>query len=147
VAGAAAFALLSCRASAEPAARPVPTSPAAIATPVPTEVAITPSPIVETRYGEKRTRRLEPGECFLSGPTTDEGELLEYVELIPCSDAWDFRVLNTFELSAPSTYPGKSDFERSADTGCQPGTTVFLSPTRRDWAEGDRTIICLTSRG
>ncbi len=83
--------------------------------------------------------RLDAGECYNEAPET--GGLM--VELVGCSDDWEYRVLSSFAAADSPNYPGEDHFSLLAGEQCDRRFTEFLYPTSESWALGDRTVSCL----
>ena len=81
---------------------------------------------------------LSYGECYEGAPET--GDLM--VELVDCSGAWEFRALNSFEVTS-ERYPGKNFFEQRAQESCDRRSSHILSPGVESWSLGDRSVNCL----
>ena len=79
------------------------------------------------------------GECFNEAPETGGVQ----VELVNCSGAWQYRVLNSFDVAEIDTYPGEDFFQQRARERCDPRYTEFFFPLAENWELGDRTVICL----
>ena len=82
---------------------------------------------------------LSIGECYNEAPET--GWVL--VELVSCTDPWEYRVLGLFEVTDQVTYPGQSYFETRALESCDRRHSDFLYPFEELWKLGGRTVTCL----
>ena len=85
------------------------------------------------------THSLSSGECFNQAPETDHS----LVELVSCSDNWELRVLNSFEVADSDRYPGSAFFDQHAYARCDGRHTTFFFPLPESWRLGDRVVICL----
>lgn len=65
------------------------------------------------------------------------------VEVVSCTDKWQYRVLNSFTVNGSDRYPGEDHFRRSAFNECDQRYTTFLFPTEESWSLGDREVTCL----
>ena len=79
------------------------------------------------------------GECFNEAPET--GGL--QVELVDCSGAWQYRALNSFDVTGIDNYPERAYFRQGALEHCDPGYAVFFFPSVENWEIGVRTVICV----
>ena len=86
-----------------------------------------------------KLERLKVGDCFNEAPETD-GLL---VERIDCSEAWELRVLDSFDVEGTGRYPGGSFFDQLTYGTCDKRSTTTRLPSGDTWALGDRTVICL----
>ena len=84
---------------------------------------------------------LREGDCINS--TLPEGISIETVVILPCSEAWQYRVLNSFDVGDSDSYPGKEFFDQQGLETCDRRTTFFLFPSAESWERRDRTITCL----
>ena len=110
--------------------------PAATNTPVPRATA-TSTPLI----AEIDAIELQDGDCINS--TLPEGISIETVEIVPCNGPWQYRVLNTLEVSQSDTYPGEVVFTREALANCDKRSSWWLYPTSESWNQGDRAVSCL----
>ena len=84
---------------------------------------------------------LQDGDCINS--TLPEGIHVESVEIVTCDEPWQYRVLNTLEVSQSGTYPGEVVFTREALANCDKRSSWWLYPTSESWNQGDRAVSCL----
>ena len=63
--------------------------------------------------------------------------------IVPCSGAYDYRVLNTIATTLNGIIPLESYFGRQAATHCDDRTDVYYLPTVVSWNLGNRTFLCL----
>ena len=110
--------------------------PVATNTPVPRPTA-TNTPLV----AEIDAIDLQDGDCINS--TILDGIDIESVEIVPCDEPWQFRVLNTIEVTQTGSYPGEASFSREVFENCDRRHSFLLFPTRESWNLGDRAINCL----
>ncbi len=82
---------------------------------------------------------LRSGECFNEAPETGGIQ----VELVDCSGLWDYRLLNSFDVTGIRGYPGNHFFEQRARERCDRRHTTFFSPSADGWQMGDKTVNCL----
>ena len=82
---------------------------------------------------------LSSGECY--NEATESDDLL--VELVDCSGEWEFRVLNSFDVTDADRYPGEDFIKRRANESCDQRSSYFLFPDAESWQLGDRTVNCL----
>ena len=85
------------------------------------------------------SRSLRIGECFNSAPET--ADLM--VELVSCSNEWELRVLNSFDVANVDRYPGENFFQQRAYERCDRRYSYILFPLIESWPLGYRTIDCL----
>ena len=78
-------------------------------------------------------------QCARDAPETE----YQLIEIVPCSDLWEYRLLNTFPAQDSETYPDPIALERQALQNCNRRHTWTLLPSERTWLAGDRTIFCL----
>lgn len=92
---------------------------------------------------DKAWYQLEEGDCTNDPLPEDAG--LETVDTVSCSDAYEWRVVSTFEVPRQQSYPGVAFYDRMAWEQCDSRYTDFLFPLEEDWEEGNqiRTVICL----
>ena len=81
-------------------------------------------------------RTVQEGECFNEGPES------AYVELVPCTDEWESRVVSSFEVNPQGPYPGEGYFARTASEQCDRRYTYYLYPTVESWILGDSVVTC-----
>tara|TARA_Y100000590_G_scaffold224062_1_gene253444 strand:- start:238 stop:963 length:726 start_codon:yes stop_codon:yes gene_type:complete len=93
-----------------------------------------------------RITALQDGDCF-NGLSADLATEYYDVEVVPCSDPWMYKVLNSFKVDENGTYPGEYYFYEQFDTHCDRRATLFLFPYPESWELGDRTINCLSESG
>ncbi len=87
---------------------------------------------------------IQDGDCVTS--SLPEGVTIESVVIVPCSGAWEYRVLNSFDVTGLEDYPGKDYLSRAAFQQCDNRYTYILYPAQESWESrlsGDRTIRCL----
>ena len=107
----------------------------AIHTPGPTATS---TPLI----AEIQSIDIQEGDCIIS--TLPEGVRIDTVEIVPCTDMWEYRALNSFSVSPSSgSYPTQEFFSRQAYENCDRGSNVFLYPLEDAWKLNDRTITCL----
>ena len=82
---------------------------------------------------------VELGECYNEASETD-GVM---VELVDCSDPWEYRVLGTISVDDQTTYPGESFFEKRAFEGCDRRHSHSTYPLESFWMFGYRNVTCL----
>ena len=126
------------------AAQPTSTPAMPTSTPLPSPTprpTVTPTPETVTIS----VLEVDTGDC-LSDPANqlEMGTEFSSVEVIGCDGAWDFIVLDTFDMSG-GLYPNIADIDLAAER-CDHMTTWFLYPTRGSWGAGDRAINCLMAR-
>ena len=56
-----------------------------------------------------RITALQDGDCF-NGLSADLATEYYDVEVVPCSDPWMYKVLNSFKVDENGTYPGEYYF-------------------------------------
>ena len=93
---------------------------------------------------EKLDRMIGPAhlthsDCFNVPP--ESGGL--QVEVVPCSDRWELRVLNTFETTDSPDYPGDLRLNQESIEKCDRRTTWPHIPEPLLWDAGYRTTQCL----
>ena len=74
---------------------------------------------------------IQDGDCIDS--TIEEGVTIESVVIVPCSGAWQYRVVNSFTVDNSNDYPGEDFFVRLAIERCDRRYTDFLYPLRESW--------------
>ena len=84
---------------------------------------------------------LEAGQCFTEAPETSDLQ----VEMVDCSEHWDYQVVNIISVPPSSTYPGDSYFQERADRDCYSSSDTYFSPTAETWEIGDHQILCAKS--
>ena len=82
---------------------------------------------------------MRSGECFNEAFETGGVQ----VELVDCSEGWQYRVLGSFELTGIDGYPREAFFSQSASERCDPRYTEFLFPDPENWGFGDRSVNCI----
>ena len=65
------------------------------------------------------------------------------MELVSCSDNWEYRTLSSIAVEDAERYPGEDHFRKRAFSECDQRYTTSLFPTENSWALGDRGVICL----
>lgn len=78
---------------------------------------------------------LREGECY--------NEKTEYVELVSCSDNWEFQVVSLFEVTMGGPYPNVDYFDDQAETFCDDRYEFYFYPSLDNWTEGARTVQCI----
>ena len=101
-----------------------------------TATAETPTPSAEIQAME-----LEDGDCVNS--TLPEGVTVDTVVIVPCSGDWQYRVLNSFQVSDSEAYPDESFFLDQVAEDCVRQTSFYLYPSAEIWEQGYRTVNCL----
>lgn len=111
--------------------------PAATNTPVPRATA-TNTPLI----AEIQAINIQKGDCIVS--TLPEGIRIDTVEIVPCTDMWEYRALSLFEVATTARgYPDEDFFTQQAYESCEQESTFFLYPLEDSWRYGDRTVTCL----
>ena len=85
------------------------------------------------------TYSLDDNQCFNAAPETGH----EMVEQVDCNSAWDYRILDAFDVPDADEYPGDLYFGRQAYATCGAQAYDWLLPDENTWPVGDRTIICM----
>ena len=100
---------------------------------------------------------LEVGDCF---DDPDDFEEVASVPTADCAEPHDNEVYAVFDHgSADDAYPGDSDLQQAAATGCHDRFEAFVGypyadseidfgafwPSPSTWEDGDRAIVCLAS--
>ncbi len=63
---------------------------------------------------------------------------------MPCSGAWEYRAIDSFEVTGQGDYPSEDYLSEAAFRQCDSRFTYFLYPLRESWEyRNDRTISCL----
>ena len=119
------------RATNEAIDRPNPTATSA---PMPTATS-------ESLSADIRSVDIQEGDCINS--TLPEGITFYSVEIVPCTDAWQYRTLNLVSIKRSGGYPGIDYFLQRALEGCDPRVTAYVYPFSEAWEQGERTIACL----
>ena len=84
---------------------------------------------------------LEAGQCFNDAPETDALQ----VEIVSCTGAWDYQVVDIVPLPEDDSFPGDVYIESRADRDCATNTDYYFYPTYETWAIGDRQILCVST--
>ena len=108
--------------------------PAATNTPVPRATS-------ESLSAEISSIDIEEGDCINS--TLPEGITFESVEIVPCTQEFQYRTLNMFSLPDSGPYPAQDEFPDQAYQHCDPRFSVYIYPSRESWLQGDKRIACL----
>lgn len=87
---------------------------------------------------------VQQGDCITS--RLPDGSVFETVEIVVCSEDWQFRVVSSFEVEADRSFPGDAYFVQQAFVRCDRRYSDHLVPTEESWEQGDRTINCLQDR-
>ena len=85
--------------------------------------------------------RLNTEECFNEAPETEYA----LVELVSCSDEWEFQVIGSFLVPLDDAFPVDDYFEGMANQECDASFDFYYSPTAETWSLGDRAIVCVKS--
>ena len=87
---------------------------------------------------------LQDRDCF-NAPPVQEGKEVEvsFVDLVPCSNPWTYRVLDSFVATQDDAYPGRTYFEQEALRRCSDLYDAIVFPLIEDWVRGDRRVICI----
>jgi hypothetical protein len=90
-------------------------------------------------------RDAQPGQCLWR--EVPELTVWRGVKVVDCAgDQWQVKLLNRFTIDAASAFPGDAGFLEHARARCATGWTEFLAPSELDWADGNRTVVCLEHR-
>ena len=119
------------RATNEAIDRPNPTATSA---PMPTATS-------ESLSADIRSVDIQEGDCINS--TLPEGITFYSVDIVPCTDAWQYRTLNLISIKRSGGYPGIDYFLQQALEGCDPRVTAYVYPLSEAWEQGERRIACL----
>ncbi|MCE2469834.1 MAG: septum formation family protein [Dehalococcoidia bacterium] len=104
----------------------------------------TPSATTTPISAEIDSVEIQEGDCINS--TLPEGVDIESVVIVPCPGAWQYRALNTFDITDADDYPGENYFLRLADEKCDRRYTFILFPLEESWTNRlshYRTVTCL----
>ena len=82
---------------------------------------------------------LTPSDCFNRAPESAHVQ----VEIVDCSTRWHFRVLNTFQATNSTEYPGELRLWQESVQYCDRRTTVPIHPDPLTWSLDYRKIHCL----
>ena len=97
----------------------------------------TPTP----RSGDISIFDIRDGDCLVT-TLPDVGEMGR-IEIVPCTESWESRVLSSFVVESIATFPGNEFFSQPALNRCDRRYSFLMFPTKESWAAGDRTVICL----
>ncbi len=84
---------------------------------------------------------IRDGDCINS--TMAEGVSTESALVVPCGEAWQYRVLNSFDVADYDFYPGGYVFQQRAYESCDRRYSQILFPNDESWYLGYRTVNCL----
>lgn len=84
------------------------------------------------------------GDCIIS--RLPAGVEVEKVQIVLCSEEWQYRVLSSFEVEAGGSFPGDDYFVLKAFNECDRRYTYQTIPTSESWDQGDRTVNCLQDK-
>ncbi len=84
---------------------------------------------------------LEAGQCFNDAPETDALQ----VEIVSCTGAWDYQVVDIVPLPEDDSFPGDGYIEGRAEQDCGANTDYYFYPTYETWTIGDRQILCVST--
>lgn len=105
------------------------------------EAAATPEATSAPISAEIRWTEIRDGDCISS--KLSEGINLESVAIVPCSQSWQYRALNSLVVQDRETYPGEDLFRQRAYEECDRRYSFVLFPAAISWTKGDRLILCL----
>ena len=94
-------------------------------------------------FGQVSAFELRDEECFNEPNVLTIFDSEKPMTIVPCSGAYDYRVLNTIATTLNGIFPLESYFGRQAATYCDDRTDVYYLPTEVSWNLGDRTVLCL----
>ena len=94
-------------------------------------------------FGQVNTFDLRDGECFNEPNALTIVNAEKPLTIVPCSGAYDFKVLTTIVTTLDGTFPLSSYFGRQAAALCDDRTDVYYRPNEVSWDLGDRVITCL----
>ena len=83
---------------------------------------------------------LKTGDC-VKDPGESEFETLERTA---CGGGNVLRVINTFQITGHSDYPGTMRIAEIAEARCSYSATTYFEPTPGSWAVGDRLVVCVS---
>ena len=69
-------------------------------------------------------------------------QVLENVELVPCTSDWEYRVLSSFDVDREGEYPGEDYLGLEASYKCDLQYSHYTRPTVESWQQGTRVITC-----
>ena len=84
---------------------------------------------------------IEEGDCINS--TLPTGVTFESVEIVPCTQEYQYRTLNLFSLSDSASLPSQDSMRQQAYENCDARFSVYIYPSRESWMRGDKRIACL----
>lgn len=70
-------------------------------------------------------------------------EYLEFVELVPCTSEWQYRVVSIFSAGNSEAHPSENTFLEQAYAHCDRRFSLYLSPSLETWETGDRNVVCI----
>ena len=80
---------------------------------------------------------VRPEDCFRWAPETE----WTMVEVVSCSESWEWDVTKTFDVPWDGEFPGDGYFETQKRQECGE-QDHYWSPTATSWEWGDRKVIC-----
>ena len=105
------------------------------------EAAIAPQATSAPISAEIRWTEIRDGDCISS--ELSEGINTESVAIVPCSQGWQYRALNSFAVQEVETYPGEEFFTQRAYEECDRRYTFLLFPSADSWTLDDRNVTCI----
>ena len=84
---------------------------------------------------------IQDGDCINS--TLPEGISIETAVIVPCSGTWQYRALNSFEVTDSIHYPGEDFFSQRARESCDRRYNFLVYPHEESWESGYREVSCL----
>lgn len=94
-------------------------------------------------FGQVSVFELRDAECFNEPNALTTFDSQRPMTIVPCSGAYDFKVLNTIATTLNGIFPLDTYFQRQAAIHCDDRTDLYFLPTEVSWNLGDRTILCL----
>ena len=86
--------------------------------------------------------RLRPGDCYNQ---PGDGDEVSVVELVNCSDPWQFRADRVIFLDSGNGLPSPSALSYLASNACDLDSSVRIRPSGKEWRKGLRTMVCASA--
>lgn len=79
---------------------------------------------------------MRSGDCI----TTDLFLRPQSINVVPCSEEWEFHILTSFALPEGLEYPGTGRLDRLAKERCDHNALLGVWPSESDWNCGSRVV-------
>ncbi len=83
--------------------------------------------------------QLRSGDCYNEASETDQ----HIAEIVNCSEDWEYRVTNRFDVTDSGAFPGDDFINKQAFERCNEPYDFYLRPSEESWKLGDKAVLCI----